>query len=230
MKAYMIMDFNNPVSVSYSKMSIESFKCVEDLIEIIPIQCTKPKDLVWIDEVDQWGVGPMIEIEGLKFSFWPHQVIRSGDRDWTKIEKAVVVSHLKLMLKEEQERFIIMEHDAYLTDEEKFRSDFKRMTNYAIWMPGIAMECYSISNKFKDYMKWFIVEKNWNTFAGGPMGYIEKISREWKRLWPKDGRKNLLTDNSSAPVTQIYSKSLGVTIDHLLPDKYAEQPNLFIID
>lgn len=230
MKAYMIMDFDNPVSVAYSKMSIESFKPVEDLIEIIPIQCTKPKDLVWIDEVDQWGVGPMIEIEGLKFSFWPHQLLRSGDRDWTEIEKSVVASHLKLWLKNEKKRFIIMEHDAYLLDEQKFRKDFNTINDYGVWMPGIAMECYSLSNKFKEYIRWYIEDKKWNTFSSGPMGYIEKLSREWKRIFPKDGKKNLLNDGSKAPVTQLYSKSLGITLDHLLPHKYEDQPNLYIID
>lgn len=230
MKAYMIMDFNNPVSVAYSKMSIESFKPVEDLVEIVPIQCTKPKDLVWIDEVDQWGVGPMIKVGEFKFSFWPHQVLRSGNRNFTETEKAVIISHLKLWLKEEDKRFIIMEHDAYLTNEKKFRKDFERMNEYGVWMPGIAMECYSLSPNFMQHMKWYIEWKSWNTFSGGPMNYIEKLSRQWNRLWPAAGKKNLLTDNTEAPVTQIYSKSLGITLDHLISDKYEDQPNLYIID
>jgi len=232
MKAYMIMDFNNPVSVAYSKMSIESFKSVEDLIEIIPTQCVVPSDLKWIDKVDQFGVGPTLEesVCGMELVYWPHHVIRNGNRPWSDPEKCCFASHCKLWLKEE-DRFIILEHDAYLTDPEKFRKDFKQIDDYGIWMPGVAVECYSLSSDFQRYLIDYKMKKEqWNTVAGGPMGHILKIGKQWKSLHPKNGNKNLLNNNSKAPVTQIYSKSLGITLDHQLEVEYAKKHNLFIIE
>ena len=229
MKAYMIMDLDNPVSVAYSKMSIESFKPVEDLIEIIPYQCTRPKDIEWIDDVDRWGVGPLFEVEGHKFSIWTQQLLRSGHRNFTESEKATIVSHLRLWLKPEEEQFIILEHDAYLLDEQKFRKDFSKMDRYGVWMPGIALECYSFSPMFKEYLTWKMTIGEWNTFASGPMGYLEKVCKQWVCKWPMNGKNLLQNDGSNACVTQIYSKELGITIDHTLKIDYSTQKNIFIV-
>ena len=228
------MDFNNPVSISYSKKSIESFKCVEDLIEIIPTQCVVPKDLKWIDKVDQFGVGPTLDesVIGIELVYWPHHVLKSGNRNWSDPEKCCFASHVKLWLQQiKSSRFIILEHDAYLINEAKFRKDFERMDEFDLWMPGIAVECYSLSLNFSRYLVTMkMIDQNWNTISCGPMGHLVKISKQWNTLIPKDGRKNLLNDDTKSPVTQIYSKSLGITLDHKLDTKYEDMPNLFVIE
>ena len=44
-QAKMIVDFDNPVSMKYMELSLKSFKSLSDILEITPVQCTKPETL-----------------------------------------------------------------------------------------------------------------------------------------------------------------------------------------
>jgi hypothetical protein len=249
MTAYMIMDFNNPVSVEYSKKSIESFKCVSDLIEIIPYQCTTPKDLVWRDnEKDQHGFGPLLDpsVCGVKLSFVPSNPKKGGS--FTQPEIAGLVSHYKLWRKQAtaKERFIILEHDAYILNEEKFRALFEALKFlpdapiarryghcFAYWNIGIAVECYSLHPQLAEYILWRTTRKDnpFNTIHGGPMAMLFNHTIWWRSIYPQDGMDRKLTSGGSAPVTQLYSKELGITMDHGYYSNihYENMPNLEII-
>lgn len=224
------MDFNNPVSVAYSKMSIESFKPVEDLIEIIPIQCITPKDFKWVDKVDQYGIGPALDasIAGKELYFWPTLIyMKNKHREWTEGEKACFSSHFKLWYQND-DRWIIMEHDAYLLDEDKFRKDFARMNNYDIWMPGIAVEFYSMSRKFLNHL-YNKIDEGWHTIPYGPMAFLEKLWKDsqFSNLVPKNGDNRLLSDGSNSCITQAYSDSLGLTLEHTHKPSRESQTNFF---
>lgn len=245
MKAYMIMDFNNPVSIAYSKKSIETFKPVQDLIEIIPIQCCVPADLEWIDNQDQWGNSPSLDpcVCGIPFTFYQDSKKRSC---WSYTEISAFISHYRLWAKQAEtpERFIVLEHDAYLKDEQQFRKLFKYLQEddslkhkplYGLWNIGIAVECYSIARPLAEFIRHKITRAvdPWSTINMGPMGMLWVFSKYWRSIYPADGMKNKLINGEDAPVTQMYSPKLDITIDHgsdYKQNHYRNAPNLKIVD
>jgi len=243
MKAYMIVDFNNPVSMHYSKMSIESFRPIKDIIEIIPLQCCTPKDLKWIDKKDQWGNSPSLDpsVCGAPLTFHNTDPKKIG---WSETEIACFISHYRLWRKQatRKDRFIILEHDAYLRDEQQFRNLFNYLKEdhlhkplFGWWAIGIAVECYSISRPLAEFIQYKMTRKDnpWSTINMGPMGMLWSFSRYWRTIYPADGMKNKLTNGQDAPVTQMYSNKLDITIDHgsqYKQDHYRNAPNMKIVD
>ena len=105
MKAYQIVDFDNPVSVSYSKISQDSFRpAIEKgyISEIIPVQAVTPKNLHKYEDMFNWETD-LTQISGY-------------DKKITPTEKSGNISHWLLMKQasETDERFFIMEHDALM--------------------------------------------------------------------------------------------------------------------
>jgi len=242
-QAYMIMDFNNPVSVEYSERSLATFKPVEHLINISRVQCTIPDDLVYIAGTkDQYGAGPGIQVDDLML-FFP-EYYKSKSRKYSESEKAGYVSHIKLWMRQaaSPKRFIIMEHDAFLRDVSLFEKQLQYILNdknkeqkdlYAYWNVGIAIECYSLHRKLAQYIQWTMTrtEDPWNHLGLGPMGLLYKHSSYWNTLYPADGFNNKLTNGEDAPVTQMYSPRLGITLDHTINNnKFHNLPNLQRID
>tara|TARA_R110000868_G_scaffold9000_3_gene45578 strand:- start:8991 stop:9737 length:747 start_codon:yes stop_codon:yes gene_type:complete len=241
MKAYMICDLTNPVSVSYTEVAMKSFEPVSDLIEIIRLQCYKP------DTLNQCTAKFSIsDISSAKKYQGQNRLIPPA-------EKACLTSHVDLWFKQADtsERFIIMEHDAYLRDPSKFRSLFSKIDDFEIWNCGIAMECYSITRRFARYgiLYWSDPDKQ---ITSGPMGELFFIYTKLHRsryhltsgilpvLWPTVYMKNQIVSTKggdprttirhgkfeSAPVTQCYDGTIGSTIDRNQPINKRSNPDV----
>lgn len=126
----MLVDFNNPLSMKYSDYSLKSFECVSDVFEIERVQCYTPTT--------------------------------KPDHDWNlkKDHRRPAEQSLLLSIREllqqivDGERFIIMEHDAYLIPEREdiFRVLLEQAYNMALWCVGIATECWTIESKLAENM------------------------------------------------------------------------------
>ena len=178
--AYMIMDFDNPVSIEYSEKSFESFQHVSDLIRIEPFQCTVPSDLIFdtTGRKDEWGFSPFLEksVVGMDLTF-PEKVEFGKKDDYSRVgtsqEKAALISHLRLLqtAARTKDRIFVLEHDAYLKDQDAFRRLFDVYFHKSDYFNvGIAVECYSLSNKFASWM----VDNHNTTMLEGPMGFLHR--------------------------------------------------------
>src|SRR6056300_274322 len=100
MKAYMIADLNNPTSVRYTEIAIESWKPVSEL-DIEVIQCQTPDTIEVLEELYNWQ--PLL-----------HNL--QDGKESTKSERAGDISHWQLIKRraESRSRFFVMEHDSYL--------------------------------------------------------------------------------------------------------------------
>lgn len=241
MKAYMICDLNNPVSVQYTDVSIKSFEPVSDLIEIIKVQCFVP------DTIDTCP-------HKFKISAISHaRKYKGQNRTIPPGERACLTSHIHQWFEQAAtpERFIIMEHDAYLKDESKFRSLFARVEEFEIWNCGIAMECYSMSHRFARYMRLYLEDDNYEA-TSGPMGEIFYLYMKLHKkryhltsgilplLWPNIYMRNQIVSShgqnpatairtgmfESAPVTQCFDATIGSTIEHPLPINKKTNPDV----
>ena len=241
MKAYMICDFNNPVSVQYTNIAMKSFEPVFDLIEIIKVQCFVPDT-----------------IDACPFDFRISRVshakkYKGQNREIPPGERACLTSHINQWFEQaaSSERFIIMEHDAYLRDEGKFRALFAQIENFEMWNCGIAMECYSLSYRFARYCRLYWEDVDYEV-TSGPMGELFYLYMKLHKtryhlttgilpiLWPNVYRRNQIVSThrenpmkalrsgrfESAPVTQCFDASIGSTIAHPIPTNKKNNPDI----
>lgn len=149
--AYIIADLNNPVSQRYLDLSLESFKAVEDLIRITPVQCETPsttpdryppKPADQIDyNVDPFYLAPGESLKGRFFG---------GSFDDNTIYQAIMYSQYKLIKRiADGEPIAIMEHDAAIVNEDSFRYMIDEYWGEVdVFMPGACMEFYGLSQRF----------------------------------------------------------------------------------
>lgn len=209
LKAYQLVDLNNPISVEYSTHSINSFEPVSDILDIEPIQCVVPSTL----PTDR---------------FYGDSPVRSV------YEQSCFASHYMLVKRlAEGEKFIIMEHDAYLWPERVniFREliQEKVLTRFDAFYLGIANEFYTLKRTVASaYMSLF----NEN-LRGGPLfhaGASYELVRatgkpNMRIMFPVDGQTNKICSSVDikvaasgrgrifdAPVTQHFKLSSGSTI------------------
>lgn len=207
MKAYQIVNFDNPLSMAYAQMSVSSFHCVKDVLEIEQVQCITPDTLLDLN--------------------------LSKEKKRTPTECAALMSHYVLaQLRAKGEEFIVLEHDAFLKPgmENQFRLMLTKTKTRSAWMPGIAAECYTM---FKEVAELFCYSvKNDNTHSHrGPVGMLHNAGMLYARthktrvIWPLYGEtaksvygdtinlaskgKGIIVDS---PVTQYVDLQAGVTI------------------
>jgi len=206
----MICDMGNPLSVAYSKVSLNTWSYVKS-VNVHRVQCVIPSTLQSDPYLTQlnWSKSHRRDFKN------------SGQvRYFTPSEKSCFMSMFNLWVKqsESSERFLILEHDAYVRNPEKIQSLIDRIDDYDLWLCGIALETVSMSQQFAmDFVDSFL---SGHKIDLGPMAlmleFFDKYYRKSnkKRLWPSTMRpdlskppiKNLLTTNDkgfeSAPVTQ----------------------------
>ena len=124
MKAYQIVDLDNPVSVEYHEISKKSYQPAidEGLIEDnIPVQAITPSNGLeeWEDKFN-WSKS-LAQID-----------TNNGDGTISPTERSGNISHWLMMKRqaESDERFLIMEHDSYLLDIDRFRRSIKFMNRH----------------------------------------------------------------------------------------------------
>ena len=140
-------------------------------------------------------------------------------KHFTPSERAAFISHYALWRKiytEQINDVLIIEHDAMLKDMKLFKSEWESAKGiYDVKLFGQGASCYTITPRACRAIKNYIGSNEINL---GPMGYLAdmshrvmryKFDRSFERL---GGEKNL-------PVSHIYNKSIGNTID-----KYSNLP------
>lgn len=221
-EAYMQVDLNNPLAVSYMRHALKSFDRVSDIFHINVIQCITPSTL-------------------LKINF-------SETKNRSPQEKAALCSQYRIAKRMANgEKIWMMEHDAYLIPEreEVFRMIMTKYSSMPVCNIGVAMEFYYIR---ADLAKIFCeyIENDANTSANlkGPMGILHRVAdlhcaknknNRNNVYWPKVGKENLtgIAPNVSlahknpkitmpSPITQLIDTTKGTTVidrDQLQGDK-----------
>jgi len=216
-----IRDLNNWKSIKYAEKSLETFAPVSDLIEIETYQCYVPDTLPSF----KWN----------------------ENKKRTLTEKSILYTYYELMTRiADGEKFIIMEHDAYLNPDriDIFRKWFSdsNLDRFSIWNVGIAIEFHTLSKEIaQTFLK--IMESDHTESAKGPMSIIAKSHNRinaGKILFPVAGGVNLMcvaenTRNAdkgigeiyNSPVTQMVDRKIGVTIEH---PNWSPDVNIHFID
>lgn len=239
-RAIMICDLNNPVSVAYSKIAIDTWKDVRG-VEVERWQCYTPDTLHTAPFEINWG----------KYS--SAGKYKRNKHEITPTEKACLTSmfHWWKHIAETDERVIILEHDAYVRDPESLSTLIKMMPTFDLWNPGIAMECCSLSPYFAKYCmkKWLKIGE---VIDAGPMAELWTAMEEWiqvvamydnklenqirtdlgvparnKIMWPTIFSDNTIgignfinetlkgrVDKRTAPVTQVYCPGKNTLVHH----------------
>jgi len=169
-RAILICDFNNPVSMAYSKLAMKSWEPVKG-VEVERWQCYTPDTLDSAPFEIQWG---RYSSAG-KYKKDKHEI--------TPTEKACLTSmfHWWKHTAETGERVIILEHDAFVRDPDSLSGWIENMHTFDLWNTGIAMECASLSPYFAKYCmkKWLTVG---DVIDAGPMAELFTAVEEWTKV------------------------------------------------
>jgi|SRR6056300_993687 hypothetical protein len=253
MLAYQIVDFNNPVSVEYMKISQQSFiPAIQEgyISEIIPVQAITPANLDKYEHLYEWHPSLMIGDGSY-----------NNNKDHSPSEKAGMCTHWELMKKQGQsdERFLVLEHDAYLIPEHQeyfyYLLDYINENKVCYANIGLFMACYTFDTHCAQWMYQLLHEqKFW--INGGPYSVVERLFRNYtdhllrKRdfngiahtvIHPWGGcdtigmgrrveiffneRDENKENSIPTPVTQVISKRLQVTQEHhTYRKKFIEEP------
>lgn len=237
MKAYMIADLNNPTSVKYTEIALESWQ-KQDLLDIEVIQCYTPDTISELEPLYNWQT--------------LRQVMQLG-KESSKSERAGDITHWQLIKKrtESMDRFYVMEHDSYLEDPDEFKYQFDFTMEHGLdWANhGLFMSCYSFSRRCAIYMDDLLLNRGF-PLNGGPYGCVERMVKTYLDHKNNNNRKytfmthygdctnvgvgstaielrdiyNFRCKRDDPPFkrasTQVISKSLGITQIHDGMDKY----------
>ncbi len=205
-KAFQIVNFDDPLSMRYLEHSQRSFEPVRDVLEIEPVQCVTPNTIP------------------------PENSFKEKDTR-TLFEQACFASHYNLVKRlGHGEEFIIMEHDAYLWPDriDVFYELITQKEKFSAFYLGISNEFYSLN---KAISRKYVSDVNNRRITGGPMTtalnsvkHFEKSNASFA-LWPVYGQKKEICASPSvarsakgtgiiykAPVTQHYMLHTGSTI------------------
>jgi hypothetical protein len=229
MKAFMIADLNNPVSVQYTEIALESWS-KQDILDIEVIQCYTPDTISELEPLYNWQ--PLLH--GMQRGKMSSPSERAGD-----------ISHWQLIKKraESRSRFYVMEHDSYLLDADEFKRQFDFTMEHGLSYAnhGLFMSCYSLSRVAAIYMHDLLVNQAF-PLNGGPYGCMERLVKTylsnnrgdwgqytWMCHHPNIPHVNVgrtseeLRDTYNYPAktspfklasTQVISKSFGITQQH----------------
>jgi hypothetical protein len=234
MKARMICDFNNELSMKYADYSIKSFE--GSGIEIEKVQCVTPDTIKDQSFVIEWE-------DYLRTNKYKDQ-----KRVKTITEQACFMSHFRewLLIAETGKRHIILEHDACLDRPDKWGHHLPKADIYELWNPGIAMECYTMSPRLARFIELSYIQGKVRACAG-PMAELFTSCERWctiapyrdhsdtSVLWPDHTNLNMVATGNDmkhlqhiiqknvnlqfvnrerAAVTQVYCPNRGRTLDH----------------
>lgn len=233
----MLCDFNNPVSMEYTEIALESWENT-NIFDIELVQCYTPDTIGELEQKFNW--------QSLL------STIQIGSKS-TSSERAGDISHWEMMRKraESDERFFVMEHDAYLLDEDRFKEMLEFTLKYDLDYSnlGLFMSCYSFSKEAATGMYDLLVNEKF-PLNGGPYGCVERLvktymdgyqSDKWYRFMTHGHNNEVDYGTTSAdlfyiynngrtdhrigkvwqhrsgftiPSTQVIKKSMGITQQH----------------
>ena len=179
-RAIMICDYNNPVSVAYSKIALKTWKDVSN-VEVERFQCYTPDTLDTALFDINWG----------KYS--SAGKYQKNRHEITPTEKACLTSmfHWWKHTAETEERVIILEHDSYVRNPKKMITLVDEMYEKDIWLPGIAMECASLHPEFAKFCmkKWIVLKEQ---IDAGPMAELWTAMEEYTKYLKNNPKKETL--------------------------------------
>ena len=197
----MICDLTNETSVKYAELAVNSFRNTD--LEIEVVQCVTPATIHEQDFKLKFGVNDSNKWIGKERKISPTEeaCFASHFREWKKIV-------------DEGHRHIIMEHDAYLWEdrEDKFNALMELSDTVAMWNPGIAMECYTMSPAMAE-INWSNFDQNVTpTFDGskvgmkrivtaGPMAELLTSAKQYGIMYPR------VSDEKVNPSSWMYPDS-----------------------
>jgi hypothetical protein len=230
MKAYMIADLNNPVSVKYTEIALESWS-KQNLLDIEVVQCYTPDTISELEPQYNWRA----LLHGMQ-----------KNKQSTKSERAGDITHWQFIKKraESRERFFVMEHDSYLEDPQEFERQFDFTMEHGLDYAnlGLFMSCYSFSRRAALCMNDLLLKHEF-PLNGGPYGCVERLVKTYLSGEGK-GQNRQYTFMTHHPntecvsvgktakelyevynfhgtncsftrsTTQVISKSLGITQEH----------------
>lgn len=154
-EAFILCDFDNPLSMRYLDLSLKSFEPVKDIVNITPVQCNThfntpkyhPEILRPFKDEDYANLPSWIDLDDP--TDWLRARHIGGAFYDTAEYGAIAYSHLKLIKRiAEGEPIAIMEHDAALINEESFRAMIDEYWGEVdFFMPGTCMEFYGMSSR-----------------------------------------------------------------------------------
>ena len=176
-RAVMICDYRNPISVAYSKIALKTWKPVKN-VEVERFQCYTPDTINEAPFDINWG---KYSSAG-KYKKIRHEI--------TPTEKACLTSmfHWWKHIADTDEQVIILEHDAYVTNPKKMMQLVDALHDKDIWIPGMAMECCTMSPRFAKYCmkKWLKIGE---MIDAGPMAELWTALEEWDAYVRRHGNK-----------------------------------------
>lgn len=229
MKAYMLANLDDPVSVRYTEIALESW-AKQYILDIEVIQCYTPDTIADLEPLYNWK--PLLH--GMQRGKTSSPSERAGD-----------ISHWQLLHKRAEggPRFYVMEHDSYLLDADEFERqfDFTMEHNLAYANHGLFMSCYSVSEDAAKYMTSLLLQREF-PLNGGPFGCMERLVKtymsdnqsntgfRWMCHHPNADHVNVGGSSESLrqcynnrattrtpftlASTQVISKSMGITQNH----------------
>lgn len=187
----MHVDLDNEVAVKYHEKALESFECVKDIFQIEVVQCVRPDTLLpELKDIPNQDYSSPMELAALHSHYKQIKKIASGYRCW------------------------VVEHDAYLRDEETFRMIMSKYYQMPVAQIGMANEFYTmwpeVAQKYIDMIM--------NRPRKGPMGMFHDAGDQFAReegvsgnniYWPARWKKNSEWVNKTGlagSVTQAHNK------------------------
>ncbi len=166
----------------YVEMSLQSLKPIEDLINVIPVQCTTPST-VPIRYPARSGTIPFyVSDNGVDFL---RGRCYGGTFCDDRLYNCIMHSHMRYIERiAKGEECFILEHDAALVNEDSFREMFDLFWGADAFFPGACMEFYSLSQRMAqrmvDLMDDFPLVQVDNGYRkdsrfSGPMGILSNI-------------------------------------------------------
>ena len=208
MKAYMIADLNNPTSVKYTEIALESWS-KQSLLDIEVIQCYTPDT---ISELE-----PLYNFQTLL------QKMQKG-KESTKSERSAQITHWQLIKKraESESRFFVMEHGLDWANMGLFTSCYTFSRKCAIYMNDLLFNrgfplnggTYGCTERLvKTYLSNNKTDKPYTWMTHHPNTQCVSVGRTSKELYETYNFHGTNCDFTRAS-TQVISKSQGCTLQH----------------
>lgn len=162
-KAYMQVDFSNPLACKYMELSLRSFDRVLDIFEIHPIQCVTPDNLIEELKSTPYWIGSPRYIE----KNWRPGEIGSFHSNYRMAKRLAA-----------GEKFWVMEHDAYLRPEreKEFRDLVEKSNEKSCMLLGTATEIWTIKPAIAEtWVNYILNEER----LGGTMTVLHKAVDRW---------------------------------------------------
>lgn len=173
--------------MQYTEIALKSWENT-NIFDIELVQCYTPDTIGELESKFNWQT--------------LRQKMQEG-KESTPSERAGDISHWEMMRKraESDERFFVMEHDAYLLDEDQFKRQLEFTLQRGLdWANlGLFMSCYSFSKEAATVM-YNLMTRRAFPLNGGPYGCVERLVKTYMDVYPSDKQYRFMTHTQNDKV------------------------------